>query len=78
MEALTTESCGNNVTKAMNNSQPAFRPIGLEDCFVRSAAPSCKAFTSSNIVPANSMSDISGGLSSRALLDFELTIRCFY
>lgn len=50
---LTSDSCGNRVTKAMNNSQPAFRLMGLGDLRFSSSAPSFNAWTSSNIVPAS-------------------------
>lgn len=54
-EVHTTDSWGNKVTNAINNSQPAFRLIALEDCFLNASAPSLRALTSSNIVPATDL-----------------------
>ena len=48
----TSESWGKRVTKVMKSSQPAFKLIGLEACFLRVSAPSLRALTSSNMVPA--------------------------
>ena len=36
----------------MKSSQPAFKPIGLGVCFLSASAPSLRALTSSNMVPA--------------------------
>ena len=49
---VTSEASGNNVTKAMNSSQPAFMLIGFEEPLRRVSAPSCRALASSNDVSA--------------------------
>ena len=43
------------MTKAIKSSHPAFRLIGLDVCSLRASAPSLRAFTSSNIVPAGEL-----------------------
>ena len=52
---LTVASWGKSVTNAMNNSQPAFKLIGLAVLRFKVSAPSLSALTSSNIVPARSL-----------------------
>lgn len=49
---LTDDSWGKRVTKAIKSSQPAFMLIEFVKRFRNSSAPSFKACTSSNIVPA--------------------------
>ena len=55
MYGLTSDSWGKSVTKAIKSSHPAFRLIGLDACSLRVSAPSLRAFTSSNIVPAGEL-----------------------
>jgi len=50
---LTSESWGKRETNATNSSHPQFRLIGLGVPSLRALAPSLRALTSSNIVPAS-------------------------
>lgn len=58
------------MTKAINSSQPALRLMGLDDCSLRASAPSLRAFTSSNIVPASVVY-----VSTQAMVDIRFTHR---
>lgn len=53
MTTLTSDSCGNRVTNAIKSSHPALRLIGFCERRLSSSAPSFKACTSSNMVPAS-------------------------
>ena len=53
MMLLTSDSCGKRVTNAINSSHPALRLMGFGERLLSSSAPSLRACTSSNIVPAS-------------------------